>query len=144
MHAAVAYVGYGDVLRTETAPNGQFNTTEFGTVKDSTQFRQMLAYSPYHHVKPGTVYPSVLALTGVNDPRVPSWETYKMVAQLQASGSPNPVLMRVSYDSGHIGRARSEEDRETADVLQFLFDRLGVTYRPVEEAARAKSAKPSL
>ena len=144
MHAAVAYVGYGDVLRTETAPNGEFNTTEFGTVKDSTQFRQMLAYSPYHHVKPGTVYPSVLALTGVNDPRVPSWETFKMVAQLQASGSPNPVLMRVSYDSGHIGRARSEEDRETADVLQFLFDRLGVTYRPVEEASRAKSAKPSL
>lgn len=144
MGAAVAEVGYGDVLRTELAPNGEFNTTEFGTVKDSTLFRQMLAYSPYHHVKPGTAYPSVLALTGVNDPRVESWETYKMVARLQASGSPRPVLMRVSYDSGHIGSSLSEEDRENTDVFQFLFDRLGVTYRPVKEAERPKSPKPSL
>ncbi|MBI4365003.1 MAG: S9 family peptidase, partial [Candidatus Latescibacteria bacterium] len=79
MHAAVAHVGYGDVLRTELAPNGEFNTTEFGTVKDSSQFRGMVSYSPYHHVKDGARYPSLLALTGVNDPRVPAWETFKMV-----------------------------------------------------------------
>ncbi|HET7498851.1 MAG TPA: prolyl oligopeptidase family serine peptidase [Candidatus Eisenbacteria bacterium] len=144
MGAAVAEVGYGDVLRTEFSPNGEFNTTEFGTVKDSTLFRQMLAYSPYHHVKAGTAYPSVLALTGVNDPRVESWETYKMVARLQASGTRRPVLMRVSYDSGHIGSSLSEEDRQNADVFQFLFDQLGVTYRPVKEAERPKSARPSL
>ena len=142
--AAIAEVGYGDVLRTERSPNGEFNVTEFGTVKDSTLFREMLAYSPYHHVKPGTRYPSVLALTGVNDPRVEPWQTFKMVAQLQASGSPHPVLMRVSYDSGHVGSSLSEEDRENADVLQFLFDRLGVTYRPVTASEPAKSAKPSL
>ncbi len=145
MHAAVAHVGYGDVLRTELAPNGEFNTTEFGTVKDSTQFRGMHEYSPFHHVREGTPYPSVLALTGVNDPRVPAWETYKMVARLQASGSPNPVLMRVSYDSGHgIGTSLSERDRTTADVLLFLFDRLGVKYRPVPREAKAGKQTPSL
>lgn len=144
MRAAIASVGYGDVLRTELSPNGEFNTTEFGTVRDSTLFRQMLAYSPYHHVKAGVAYPSVLALTGVNDPRVESWETYKMVARLQASGSRQPVLMRVSFDSGHVGSSLSEEDRENADMLQFLFDRLGVTYRPVKEAERPKRVKPSL
>lgn len=144
MAAAVSEVGYGDVLRTEFSPNGEFNTTEFGTVKDSTLFRQMLAYSPYHHVAQGTAYPSVLALTGVNDPRVESWETYKMVARLQASGTKRPVLMRVSFDSGHIGSSLSEEDRQNADVFQFLFDQLGVTYRPVTEPERPKSAKPSL
>ena len=145
MKAAVAYVGYGDVLRTELAPNGEFNTTEFGTVKDSTQFRGMVAYSPYHHVKDGTPYPSVLALTGVNDPRVPAWESFKMVARLQGAGSPNPVLMRVSYDSGHgIGTALSERDRQTADAYTFLFDRLGVKYRPVPREAKAGKQTPSL
>lgn len=144
MGAAIASVGYGDVLRTELSPNGEFNTTEFGTVTDSTLFRQMFAYSPYHHVKAGVAYPSVLALTGVNDPRVEPWQTYKMVARLQASGSRRPVLMRVSFDSGHVGSSLSQEDRENADMLQFLFDRLGVTYRPVREAERPKNVKPSL
>ena len=145
MKAAVAHVGYGDVLRTELAPNGEFNTTEFGTVKDSTQFRGMFACSPYHHVKDGTTYPSILALTGVNDPRVPAWETFKMVARLQATGSPNPVLMRVGYDSGHgIGASLSERDRRTADAYTFLFDRLGVKYNPVRREAKTEKRTPSL
>jgi prolyl oligopeptidase len=145
MKAAVAHVGYGDVLRTELAPNGEFNTTEFGTVKDSVQFRGMSSYSPYHHVKDGRTYPSVLALTGVNDPRVPAWETFKMVARLEASGSKNPVLMRVSYDSGHgIGTALSERDQQTADVMMFLFDRLGVKYRPVQREGKPGKTVPSL
>ncbi len=145
MQAAVAHVGYGDVLRTELAPNGEFNTTEFGTVKDSLQFHGMVGYSPYHHVKDGETYPSVLALTGVNDPRVPAWETFKMVARLQASGSRNPVLMRVSYDSGHgIGTALSERDQQMADVLMFLFDQLGVKYRPVPPSGKSGTSVPSL
>ncbi len=144
MQAAVAHVGYGDVLRTELAPNGEFNTTEFGTVKDSTQFRGMYSYSPYHHVNDTETYPSVLALTGVNDPRVPAWETFKMVARLQATGSKNPVLMRVSYDSGHgFGTSLSERDQQTADVLMFLFDQLGVKYQPVQSGTSRKSV-PSL
>ncbi|HZE19694.1 MAG TPA: prolyl oligopeptidase family serine peptidase [Candidatus Angelobacter sp.] len=145
MQAAVAHVGYGDVLRTELAPNGEFNTTEFGTVKDSVQFRGMYSYSPYHHVQDGKTYPSVLALTGVNDPRVPAWETFKMVARLQATKSPNPVLMRVSYDSGHGGgTALSERDQQTADVLMFLFDRLGVKYRPIQREGKSGKSVPSL
>ena len=145
MQAAVAHVGYGDVLRTELAPNGEFNTTEFGTVKDSVQFRGMYGYSPYHHVKDGQTYPSILALTGVNDPRVPAWETFKMVARLQASGSKNPILMRVSYDSGHgIGTALSERDQQMADVMMFLFVQLGVKYRPVQQTGKSGKSVPSL
>ncbi len=144
VQAAVAHVGYGDVLRTELSPNGQFNTTEFGTVTDSVQFQGMHSYSPYHHVKDGTVYPSVLALTGVNDPRVPAWETYKMVARLQASGSPNPVLMRVTYDAGHgIGASLSQRDQQNTDVMIFLFDRLGVKYRPIPTQAKTGDTWPN-
>jgi len=145
MQAAVAHVGYGDVLRTELEPNGAFNVTEFGTVKDSVQFRGMAAYSPYHHIVDGKTYPSVLALTGANDPRVASWETYKMVARLQATGSKNPTLMRVSFDSGHgMGTALSEKDQQTADVMMFLFDQLGVKYRPVRHEGKTGKTVPSL
>jgi prolyl oligopeptidase len=114
-------------------------------VKDSTLFRGMLACSPYHHVKDSATYPSVLALTGTNDPRVPAWETFKMVARLQATASPNPVLMRVGYDSGHgIGTSLSERDRQTADAYTFLFDRLGVKYKPVRRNAKAEEPAPTL
>jgi prolyl oligopeptidase len=132
MSAVVAHVGYGDVLRAELSPNGEFNTTEFGTVKDERQFHGMLGYSPYHHVQDGRDYPSVMALTGMNDPRVEPWQSFKMVARLQATGSRSPVFLRVSRDSGHgIGTSLSEEDRQLADVYTFLFDQLRVKYHPI-------------
>ena len=132
MSTVIAHVGYGDVLRTELSPNGEFNTTEFGTVKNERQFRGMLEYSPYHHIVDGRSYPSVLALTGLNDPRVEPWQSFKMVARLQATGTKDPVLLRVSADTGHgITTSLSEEDQQRADVYTFLFDRLRARYRPV-------------
>ena len=68
--AVVAHVGIYDMLRVELSPNGAFNVTEFGTVKEGDQFRALNAYSPYHHVEDGVQYPAVLFLTGANDPRV--------------------------------------------------------------------------
>src|SRR6185369_4464570 len=38
-HVVVSSVGVYDMLRVELSPNGQFNTTEYGTVRDSAQFR---------------------------------------------------------------------------------------------------------
>ena len=58
------------MLRVERDPNGAFNVTEFGTVKDPAQFRALHAYSPYHNVKDGTKYPAVFFLAGENDGRV--------------------------------------------------------------------------
>jgi prolyl oligopeptidase len=56
--AVVSFVGIYDMLRVETTPNGSFNITEFGSVKDPEQFRALYAYSPYHHVQDGTAYPA--------------------------------------------------------------------------------------
>jgi prolyl oligopeptidase len=130
--AVLAKVGIGDVLRTELSPNGEFNITEFGTVTDATQFWGMYAYSPYHHISDGTVYPAVLATTGMNDPRVEPWQSFKMVARLQATGTPNPVLLRVSYTTGHGGGTRlTERDQQLADAYTFLFAALDVPYERV-------------
>jgi prolyl oligopeptidase len=125
--AVVSHVGIYDMLRVELQPNGAFNVTEFGTVKEPDQFRALYAYSPYHHVVDGTNYPPVLFLTGDNDPRVDPLNSRKMTARLQASGTKHLVLLRTSSNSGHgVGTALSEYLAEQADVQAFLVDQLGV------------------
>ena len=125
--AVVSHVGIYDMLRVELQPNGAFNVTEFGTVKEADQYRALYDYSPYHHVRDGTEYPAVLFLTGANDPRVDPSHSRKMTARLQASGTKLPVLLRTTDAAGHgIGTALSERIAQQADVTAFLFDQLGV------------------
>jgi prolyl oligopeptidase len=128
--AVVSYVGIYDMLRVELDPNGEFNVTEFGTVKNADQFRALYAYSPYHHVKDGTKYPAILLLTRENDHRVNPMQSRKMTARLQAaSGSDRPVLLRTSSNAGHgFGSALDERIEEDTDVSGFLFDQLGMKY----------------
>jgi len=130
--AIVSHVGIYDMLRVENTPNGAFNVTEFGTVKDPAQFKALYAYSPYHRVKDGTKYPSVLLLAGANDGRVDVSNSLKMAARLQvANPSGNPILLRVSYASGHgIGTGLSERIGQTADVYTFLMRELGMQPGP--------------
>jgi len=128
--AVASFVGIYDMLRVELDPNGQFNVTEFGTVKDADQFKALYAYSPYHHVKDGTPYPAILFLTGGNDHRVNPMESRKMTARLQAANSSgHPILLRTSSNAGHgIGTSLDEQLEQNADVFGFLFDQLGVQY----------------
>jgi prolyl oligopeptidase len=54
--------------------------------------------------------------------------SYKMAARMQAaSGSGQPVLLRVAADAGHgMGTSLAAGIEEQADELSFLFDRLGM------------------
>lgn len=129
--AVVAHVGLYDMLRFELDPNGAFNVTEFGTVKDPAQFRALHAYSPFHQVKNGTPYPAVFLLAGETDGRVNPSHSRRMAAALQsATSSGHPVLARFSSASGHgMGTALSEKIAQRADVLAFLFDQLQMTLK---------------
>ena len=131
--AVVSAVGIYDMVRVELDPNGSFNTTEFGTVKNPVQFKALYAYSPYHHVTAKTAYPAVLMLTGATDGRVNPMQSRKFAAALQAASSSGyPILLRTSMNSGHgIGSSLSERISEQADELSFLFDQLGMTYQPM-------------
>jgi len=131
--AVVSFVGIYDMLRVELDPNGAFNVTEFGTVKDPRQFKALYAYSPYHHVKDGTPYPAILMPTGENDHRVNPMESRKMIARLQAANSSgHPILLRTTSSAGHgIGTAVDEQIEQDADLFSFLFDQLGIKYAPV-------------
>lgn len=126
--AVVSYVGIYDMLRVELTPNGAFNVTEFGTVKEPDLFKALYAYSPFHNVKDGAAYPSVFFLTGANDPRVDPYHSRKMTARLQAASSGGPVLLRASEDTGHGGGTPLEEEIEQqADVYSFLARELGLS-----------------
>jgi prolyl oligopeptidase len=127
----VSHVGIYDMLRVELSANGTFNIAEFGTVANSDQFRALYGYSPYHHVKDGARYPSVLFLTGANDPRVDPMQSRKMTARLQAAAPADvPILLRTSSNSGHgAGTALAERIEQTVDVYAFLFDQLGIKFK---------------
>ena len=124
----VSQVGIYDMLRVELDPNGAFNTTEFGTVKDLAQFKALYAYSPYHHVRPGTAYPAVLMMTGANDGRVNPMQSRKFTAALQAATTSDaPILLRTSQTGGHgIGASLDEQIALATDRNMFLFDQLGM------------------
>jgi prolyl oligopeptidase len=124
----LAFVGIYDMLRAELSPNGAFNVTEYGTVKELDQFRALYAYSPYHRVVDGKEYPAAVFLTGDNDPRVDPANSRKMVARLQAADhSKGPILLRTTSKAGHgFGSSLNEVVAQFTDAYAFLFDQLGV------------------
>jgi prolyl oligopeptidase len=126
--AVVSEVGIYDMLRVELDPNGAFNTTEFGSVKDLEQFIALYAYSPYHHVVDGAKYPAIWMATGELDGRVNPAHSRKMIARLQAATkSGRPVYLSINSHAGHgIGSSLSIRVNQAADVYSFLFDQLGM------------------
>jgi prolyl oligopeptidase len=127
--AVVSMVGIYDVPRHETAfANGQYNISEYGSVKDVAQAKATLAYSPLYNVKQGTAYPAVLMTTGANDPRVAPWQSRKFTAALQnATSSDQPILLLTRMNAGHgIGAPFSQRVGNTAIALTFFANELGL------------------
>ena len=144
--AVVSTVGIYDMLRVELDPNGAFNVTEFGTVKNVDEFRALYGYSPYHHVIDGTKYPAIFMATGETDGRVNPMHSRKMVARLQAATTSGyPVFLSINSHAGHgIGSSLSIRVNQTADIYSFLFDQLDMKlpkvdrHKPVPDTKQAK------
>jgi prolyl oligopeptidase len=119
----IGKVGTYNMLRSEFGHGGQANVAEFGSIADEDGFRGLRAMDAYHAVRDGVPYPAVLLTAGMTDSRVSPWEAAKMAARLQsATGSSNPVLLRVGFDEGHgLGSTKSQLDSEAADVYSFVF-----------------------
>lgn len=113
-------------LRGENRPNGILDSKEFGTVKDSTEAMGLMEMDAYLHVTPGVNYPAVLAVTGINDTRVPMWQPGKFVAALQnANTSPKPIFLLVNYDSGHGTEEKYVDFRNSANIWAFALWQAG-------------------
>lgn len=118
-----------DMLRYHLFLQGPQWVPEYGSPENPEQFRWLLAYSPYHQVKEGTVYPAVLFVTGDADTRVAPLHARKMTALLQnLPGRRNPVLLFYDTEVGHSGgEPVSRQVDRRSHVLAFLFDRVGMT-----------------
>jgi prolyl oligopeptidase len=126
--AMVCEVPLLDMVRFEKFGSGKTWVPEYGSPENEAQFRALYAYSPYHHVHPGTVYPSVLFCSAANDDRVDPMHARKMTAALQAAtGSSNPILLRIESQSGHGG---GDQVKKTivygTDVWGFFLHELGI------------------
>jgi prolyl oligopeptidase len=141
--AAIDNVGDTNGVRDEYAEGGPANIPEFGTNKDPVGFKALFATDAYVQMKPDVAYPAVLAITGVNDPRVAPWIVAKFIAKLQRStASGKPVLLRVDFDAGHglLGSSREQLRAFYTDVYAFLFWQLGDPAFAYPESATASPA----
>jgi prolyl oligopeptidase len=111
-----------NTVRAEFSPNGPPNIPEFGTIANEQGFNNLLAMDSVANVKPGVKYPPIMISTGLNDPRVSSWEPAKLAATLRASGPTAPVLLRIDEKAGHgIGSTKTQTDQLYADVATFVL-----------------------
>ena len=92
-----------DMVRYHLFGSGKTWISEYGSADDAAQFRALYAYSPYHHVRAGTKYPSVLLLSADSDDRVDPMHARKFAAALQAATTGGPVLLRIEKHAGHGG-----------------------------------------
>ena len=137
MRAVVSNVGIYDSLRTEFWPNGVFNTTEYGSIRNPDQLKALLAYSPYQHVVDGTKYPAILLTAGLNDGRVAPYNSFKFAARLQAAAAPgNPILLLVNSFGHGIGSSLDQQVANLTDVLSFFAYELGAESGPQKVAAK--------
>ena len=126
--AAVSGVPLTDMLRYDRFLIAKLWIPEYGSASDPVQFEFLYAYSPYHRVRAGAPYPSVLLTTAESDTRVAPLHARKFAAALAwASSSKRPILLRTELQAGHgAGTPVSKSVAEWADIHAFLCAELGM------------------
>ncbi len=122
VHCAVPLT---DMLRYDRFSMARLWMPDYGDPSIEEEFHWLLDYSPYHHVRDGAGYPSVLLTTGREDTRVAPSHARKFAAALQNaladSEEPDRILLRIDKRAGHgPGKPSSMKIDESADVLAFL------------------------
>lgn len=121
--AALPAVGVMDMLRFHRFTIGWAWKSDYGSSEDAAEFKAIYAYSPLHHLKPGTRYPATMVTTADHDDRVVPAHSFKFAAQLQACQANDgpPTLIRIETSAGHgAGTALAKVIEETADEWAFL------------------------
>lgn len=120
--AASPAVGVMDMLRFDRFTAGRYWVDDYGYPNREADFRNLLAYSPYHNIAEADGYPAVLVTTADTDDRVVPGHSFKYIAALQATGmGDRPQLIRIETRAGHgSGKPTDKAIEEAADVLAFL------------------------
>ena len=121
-----------DMLRYHHFSIAKLWVPEYGSSDEADSFAWLYAYSPYHHVEEGTVYPATLLTTAEQDSRVDPLHARKMTALLQhatARGDDRPILLRAESEAGHgAGKPLSKRIAEAADEGSFFGMFLGMEW----------------
>ncbi len=125
-------VGVMDMLRFHQFTAGRFWVDDYGSADDPAQFQALLAYSPYHNLRPGTAYPATLVTTADTDDRVVPGHSFKFAARLQdCQAGSAPVLIRIETKAGHgAGKPTDKLIEMIADQYAFALKNLGVGSGP--------------
>ena len=128
-------VGVMDMLRYHKFTIGWGWAVEYGTSEDEEQFGYIYRYSPLHNIREGVEYPATLVMTADHDDRVVPAHSFKFAATMQhCQAGDKPVLIRIESKAGHgAGKPTSKRIDEATDMYAFLFQNIGVPYRPVTE-----------
>ncbi|MFB6582389.1 prolyl oligopeptidase family serine peptidase [Streptomyces sp. NPDC056402] len=127
--AAVCSAPLLDMVRYEQLGIGASWRSEYGSASVPEEFGQLLSFSPYHGVVPGTAYPAVMFSVFTADDRVDPAHARKMCAALQhaTSSPPSRKIALREEGLGHGLRPLASELAHTADMLAFFASELGLT-----------------
>ena len=139
-HSIVAGVPFVDVMNTmcdSTIPLTTPEWEQWGNPNIKEFHDYMLKYSPYDNIKEGVRYPHLLALGGLNDPRVQYWEPTKFVAKLRQFRRDNKerngcdwcdkaiYLLKIEMNEGHFSASdRYKYIKEMAYQYAFVLKML--------------------
>ncbi len=125
----LADVPFVDALNTILDPSMPLTVIEWeewGNPLESAEvYEYMKSYSPYENVT-SVRYPSILAVTSLNDTRVGFHEPAKWIARLRHESPESDVLLKTEMEAGHGGRSgRYDAWEEEAFNLAWVLDTLG-------------------
>ena len=124
---AIVEFGSLNVSRSSVDPNGTNIAKEFGAFDNPEEFKYLLEMDAYQHIKDQENYPATLLMAGLNDPRVPVWNSLKFAARIQSantSGKPNYLLL--DSDTGHaMDDTRLVKFTRYANILSFALWQTG-------------------
>lgn len=118
----IASVPHTDMIRFRNDDRGMMYITEYGDPQENEEtLRYMLSYSPYHNIRPGTLYPRLLVQTGENDNNVPPYHGKKFAIRLQHDADEaHPVLLTVLAHGSHNRGVGEEYYRNIAQMQTFI------------------------
>jgi len=125
---ALPAVGVMDMLRYHKFGVAHIWIPEYGNPDNPEDFKYLFAYSPYHHVEPDKVYPSVFFYTAESDGRVHPMHAMKMAAKMQNMvKTKGPILLYVEPRAGHgAGKPLKKRIQTITDQYIYLMWQLGM------------------
>ncbi|MGI6369121.1 MAG: prolyl oligopeptidase family serine peptidase [Candidatus Kapaibacterium sp.] len=127
-NAAICAVPLLDMLRYHKFLMGPYWIPEYGTPDKKEDFLTILRYSPYHNIRAGFNFPSVMVKAGENDARVDPLHAKKFAAALQNHpGQTNPIMLYIDFESGHGSGQSIDQMVENLELeMRFIMDRIGM------------------